>query len=183
MNCQQYNFQVKSLTWKNIMAWLSNFLFSITSYFFISKFFGSDRKKTLVEATYEGFVSVYGVEVETGFTGLQNSSGISFKTFVLLYLLAFFTDLKLFPSILHYLKACWKETPQVRQKKKTHNIIWKVQRWSFILAWRRESWDKLINKTHSGMVRCNSWWEESKGNCSIERHRLSRAAEGEFTCQ
>lgn len=48
----------------------------------------------LVGAVYEGFVAVYGLEVEPG---LWNSSSFTSKGFILLYLLAFFTDLKLFP--------------------------------------------------------------------------------------
>lgn len=77
------------------MARLTNFLFSITRViFFINKFFGSNRKKTLVGAVYEGFVTAYGLEVEAG---LWNSSSFTSKGFILLYLLASFPDLKLFP--------------------------------------------------------------------------------------
>jgi len=35
-------------------------------YFLINKFFGSSRKEILVVAIYEGFVTVYGLEVEAG---------------------------------------------------------------------------------------------------------------------
>lgn len=36
------------------------------SYFFVSKFFGPNRKKTLADVVYDGFVTVHGLEVEAG---------------------------------------------------------------------------------------------------------------------